>query len=62
MVGYKLAKPAIFIQEYQKGWNQFIPFFDHRAGHSVYRFIGRNWDWFGRGHFSLSSEPTTVNQ
>ncbi|KPQ09725.1 MAG: bicarbonate uptake permease, partial [Algoriphagus marincola HL-49] len=26
MVGYKLAKPAIFIQEYQKGWNQFIPF------------------------------------
>ncbi|WP_018621469.1 SulP family inorganic anion transporter [Spirosoma luteum] len=26
MVGYKLAKPAIFKKTYQDGWNQFIPF------------------------------------
>lgn len=26
VVGYKLAKPALFINEYKKGWNQFIPF------------------------------------
>ena len=26
VVGYKLAKPSLFIHEYQKGWNQFIPF------------------------------------
>lgn len=26
VVGYKLAKPSLFINEYQKGWNQFIPF------------------------------------
>ena len=26
VVGYKLAKPSIFIHEYQKGKNQFIPF------------------------------------
>lgn len=24
--GYKLAKPAIFIEFYRKGWNQFLPF------------------------------------
>ncbi|MFC5190878.1 SulP family inorganic anion transporter [Algoriphagus aquatilis] len=27
MVGYKLAKPSIFIHEFEKGWNQFLPFF-----------------------------------
>ncbi len=26
MVGYKLAKPALFIQMYKLGWEQFIPF------------------------------------
>jgi MFS superfamily sulfate permease-like transporter len=26
MVGYKLAKPSIFIAEYEKGINQFLPF------------------------------------
>jgi MFS superfamily sulfate permease-like transporter len=26
MVGYKLAKPSIFIHEYEKGINQFLPF------------------------------------
>lgn len=26
VVGYKLAKPEIFINTYEKGWNQFIPF------------------------------------
>ncbi|OOG73709.1 SulP family inorganic anion transporter [Algoriphagus sp. A40] len=26
LVGYKLAKPSIFISTYEKGWNQFIPF------------------------------------
>ncbi|MCP4442512.1 MAG: SulP family inorganic anion transporter [Aureispira sp.] len=26
MVGYKLAKPAIFIAVYKKGWYQFLPF------------------------------------
>lgn len=26
MVGYKLAKPSIFIAKYKKGWNQFLPF------------------------------------
>ena len=26
VVGYKLAKPAIFINIYKNGWNQFIPF------------------------------------
>src|SRR5690606_34795373 len=26
VVGYKLAKPALFKQMYQKGWIQFIPF------------------------------------
>jgi MFS superfamily sulfate permease-like transporter len=26
MVGYKLAKPSIFLASYQKGWDQFIPF------------------------------------
>ncbi len=26
LVGYKLAKPSLFIQEYEKGMNQFIPF------------------------------------
>lgn len=26
MVGYKLAKPSIFIHEYEKGLNQFLPF------------------------------------
>ena len=26
MVGYKLAKPSIFIHEFEKGWNQFLPF------------------------------------
>jgi MFS superfamily sulfate permease-like transporter len=25
-VGYKLAKPALFVKEYQKGWDQFLPF------------------------------------
>lgn len=25
-VGYKLAKPAIFIKMYKSGWNQFLPF------------------------------------
>lgn len=24
--GYKLAKPALFIEYYRKGWNQFLPF------------------------------------
>jgi MFS superfamily sulfate permease-like transporter len=27
MVGYKLAKPSIFLAMYHKGWNQFLPFF-----------------------------------
>ncbi|MCE2706964.1 MAG: SulP family inorganic anion transporter [Bacteroidota bacterium] len=27
LVGYKLAKPSLFIQQYKKGWNQFLPFF-----------------------------------
>lgn len=27
LVGYKLAKPSLFLNEYQKGMNQFIPFF-----------------------------------
>lgn len=26
VVGFKLAKPSIFLAEYQKGWDQFIPF------------------------------------
>lgn len=26
VVGYKLAKPALFMKMYQQGWNQFIPF------------------------------------
>ena len=26
MVGYKLAKPALFKQMYKQGWEQFIPF------------------------------------
>lgn len=26
IVGYKLAKPSIFISVYEKGWSQFIPF------------------------------------
>lgn len=26
LVGYKLAKPTLFIKEYKKGWNQFLPF------------------------------------
>lgn len=26
VVGYKLAKPRIFISSYEKGWDQFIPF------------------------------------
>jgi MFS superfamily sulfate permease-like transporter len=26
LVGYKLAKPSIFIATYEKGWDQFIPF------------------------------------
>lgn len=26
IVGYKLAKPAIFVSVYEKGWSQFIPF------------------------------------
>jgi MFS superfamily sulfate permease-like transporter len=26
MVGYKLAKPALFVQMYKLGWEQFIPF------------------------------------
>ena len=26
VVGYKLAKPEIFISSYEKGWDQFIPF------------------------------------
>ncbi|WP_026951631.1 SulP family inorganic anion transporter [Algoriphagus mannitolivorans] len=26
VVGYKLAKPKIFINSYEKGWDQFIPF------------------------------------
>ena len=26
LVGYKLAKPKIFITSYEKGWDQFIPF------------------------------------
>jgi MFS superfamily sulfate permease-like transporter len=26
MVGYKLAKPALFIQMYRLGWEQFVPF------------------------------------
>jgi MFS superfamily sulfate permease-like transporter len=25
-VGYKLAKPSLFVKEYQKGWDQFLPF------------------------------------
>ncbi|NND62366.1 MAG: SulP family inorganic anion transporter [Flavobacteriaceae bacterium] len=26
VVGYKLAKPKLFLQMYQKGWKQFVPF------------------------------------
>lgn len=26
LVGYKLAKPTLFIKEYKKGWDQFFPF------------------------------------
>ena len=26
VVGYKLAKPALFVKEYKKGWDQFLPF------------------------------------
>lgn len=26
LVGYKLAKPSLFIQMYEKGWKQFVPF------------------------------------
>ncbi len=26
MVGYKLAKPALFVKQYRLGWNQFLPF------------------------------------
>lgn len=26
VVGYKLAKPSIFVKEYKKGWDQFLPF------------------------------------
>ena len=32
MVGYKLAKPAIFKKTYQDGWSQFIPFIITVAG------------------------------
>lgn len=27
LVGYKLAKPALFLRKFQEGWSQFIPFF-----------------------------------
>jgi MFS superfamily sulfate permease-like transporter len=26
VVGFKLAKPALFVNEYKKGWDQFLPF------------------------------------
>ena len=26
IVGYKLAKPALFVQMYKLGWEQFVPF------------------------------------
>jgi MFS superfamily sulfate permease-like transporter len=26
VVGYKLAKPTLFVNEYKKGWDQFLPF------------------------------------
>lgn len=26
VVGYKLAKPALFVQQYRRGWSQFAPF------------------------------------
>jgi MFS superfamily sulfate permease-like transporter len=26
VVGYKLAKPALFVEQYKRGWSQFIPF------------------------------------
>ena len=26
VVGYKLAKPSLFVKEYKKGWDQFLPF------------------------------------
>jgi MFS superfamily sulfate permease-like transporter len=26
VVGYKLAKPSLFVKEYRKGWDQFLPF------------------------------------
>lgn len=26
VVGYKLAKPAIFVEQFKRGWSQFIPF------------------------------------
>jgi MFS superfamily sulfate permease-like transporter len=32
MVGYKLAKPAIFKKTYRDGWSQFIPFIVTVAG------------------------------
>ncbi|SOD82273.1 SulP family inorganic anion transporter [Spirosoma fluviale] len=32
MVGYKLAKPAIFKKTYQDGWSQFVPFIVTVAG------------------------------
>ncbi|MCX6216452.1 SulP family inorganic anion transporter [Spirosoma sp.] len=32
MVGYKLAKPAIFKKTYHDGWNQFVPFMVTVAG------------------------------
>ena len=32
LVGYKLAKPALFIQMYKLGWEQFIPFVATVAG------------------------------
>jgi len=32
IVGYKLAKPALFIEMYRKGWSQFLPFIITIAG------------------------------
>ena len=36
MTGYKLVKPSIFKEVYQKGWDQFIPFIDNPVSYTIY--------------------------
>lgn len=40
IVGYNLAKPALFVQMYKVGWKQFLPF-TVTVSYCFYRFINR---------------------